>query len=381
MTESSSGNFGLTGDFPEFSADLTANWQERIGEPSADIDLDATIAPHATASDHEISRRLNALASLNTRHLIQDAASAPHLQSDYVVDQILGEGAMGVVYQAQQTSLDRTVCVKTSKEQGANSKHNQSQFLREATLTGQLEHPHIVPVYDVGNDGTSLFYSMKRIDGIPWCDTLAGATEIDNLRVLESLCNAVAFAHSRGILHRDLKPENVMVGDYGEVLLVDWGLGITIAECQQAAPHEHGCCGSPAYMSPEMAMDRLSNIGPHSDIYLLGAILYEICTGHQPHSGNTLLECLQHAAANRIEPTSRDDELLQIAMHAMETDPATRYNTVQEFQDALRVYAEHQESRALTQTAEATLEQAQATGDFASRAPCNNCRRSPCVSP
>ena len=357
-------NFDQTGDFRAFSPDVTGNWQQTIQSLANDTRIDQTLTHDGATGEPKAVTSRDALASLNARHVSQEDPSVAPRQSDYVVDRVIGEGAMGVVYQARQTSLARTVCVKTIQDSTADKAQTQSQFLREATLTGQLEHPNIVRVYDVGIDGPSVFYSMKRIEGIPWAENLTEKQEVDNLRILESVCNAVAFAHSRGVLHRDLKPENVMVGDFGEVLVVDWGLGITIEECARAAPAQHACCGTPAYLSPEMAQGKLAAIGRHTDIYLLGAVLYEICTGRPPHAGRNLMECLQHAAVNRVEPTSRDDELIQIAQRAMETDPTHRFTTVQDFQAALRVYANHQESRALAQAAQETLRQAKTAGDY-----------------
>ena len=144
-------------------------------------------------------------------------------------------------------------------------------------MTGDLEHPNIVPIYDLGEDDKGvLFYAMKRVKGRPW-DKVVGEKSFDeNLEIWMKVADAVAFAHSRGVVHRDLKPENVMLGDFGEVLLMDWGLAIVL---DSPAAKKAGMAGTPAYMPPEMAMGPVTRVGTPADIYLMGAILYEILTG------------------------------------------------------------------------------------------------------
>ena len=144
---------------------------------------------------------------------------------DYELLDIIGEGGMGVVYAAHQSSIARTVAVKMLKPSAKVREEQRDKFISEAVVTGELDHPNIVPIYDLGsNDEGALFYSMKRVHGTPW-DKVINQKQLDeNLSILLRVADAVAFAHAGGVIHRDLKPENVMLGDYGEVLVMDWGL-------------------------------------------------------------------------------------------------------------------------------------------------------------
>src|SRR5262249_22711236 len=161
--------------------------------------------------------------------------------------------------------------------------------------TGDLDHPNIVPIYELGtNENNALFYSMKRVQGTPWSDVIGTKSVNENLEILMKVADAVAFAHATGVIHRDLKPDNVMLGDYGEVLVMDWGLALATSSFRHSefvtGPDSMG--GTPAYMAPEMATGPFELIGQASDIYLLGALLFEIVTGLLPHTGQTAEECL-----------------------------------------------------------------------------------------
>ena len=236
---------------------------------------------------------------LTSRTFVSQSGEA----TDYEIINKIGEGGMGIVQQARQNSLNRIVAIKIMG--GYKGVDAESHFMQEATVTGSLEHPNIVPIYDMGrNEDGQPFYTMKRINGTPWAKTLLEKGLMDNIEILLRICDAVAYAHSRGIIHRDIKPENVMIGEFGETLLMDWGLAAGMWD-GAAAPrvrYEDAIAGTPAYMAPEMAKGEEDNIGFHSDIYLLGAVLYEIITFEQPHNGGSVRECLDNAAANRIVP-------------------------------------------------------------------------------
>ncbi len=293
--------------------------------------------------------------------IVQRGDSLKGQQPDYEVLDILGQGGMGLVSAARQTSINRTVAVKTLRSDKQTDLHSRQKFLSEAVVTGELEHPHIVPIYDLGKDQNgALFYSMKRVKGRPWDSDLRQKSTTENLEILMKVADAVAFAHSRGVLHRDLKPENVMLGDFGEVMLMDWGLAITVDEVAENAT----VAGTPAYMAPEMAAGESAKIGIASDIYLLGAILYEIVTGRPPHAGPTVMDCLTAAARNELAATEESGELLEIALRALETRPEDRYPSVGEFQAAIRDYHAHSESILLSDRAEQGLEQALQDDDY-----------------
>src|SRR5579872_1895113 len=156
-----------------------------------------------------------------------DSAGESADRLDYELLEVIGRGGMGLVYSARQTSVDREVAVKMIWPDHAKDEVARENFLSEAVITGELDHPNIVPIHDVGKDrGNALFYSMKRVRGTPWQKVISTMSQSENLRVLMSVADAVAFAHSRGVVHRDLKPENGMLGDFGEVMVMDWGLAL-----------------------------------------------------------------------------------------------------------------------------------------------------------
>lgn len=307
---------------------------------------------------------------IKTRMLVESKSlpSVPDGEGpEYELIKILGEGGMGVVYDARQTSIDRNVALKMIKGDAAGSDKRNAKFLAEAVVTGDLDHPNIVPIYDVGaNSQGQLFYSMKKVQGTPWLNVLTKKSLAENIDILMRTADAIAFAHARSVVHRDLKPENIMLGEFGEVLVMDWGLAHPIKGFRK--PNSVGSLntmgGTPAYMAPEMATGPIEKITTASDIYLLGAILYEIITGHAPHIGKTAMKCLMAAARNDITPTDKKGELVDIARKAMSTDPNDRYPTVKDFQAAIRDYQSHLESIQLSTRAEDDLKGAGESEDY-----------------
>ncbi|MCY2964690.1 MAG: serine/threonine-protein kinase, partial [Planctomycetota bacterium] len=234
----------------------------------------------------------------------------------YELLDVLGRGGMGVVYTARQTSVNREVAVKMIGSGQSQDDGVRAAFLDEAVITGELDHPNIVPIHELGtNRSGTLFYSMKRVTGTPWSRHIAKNGELENLKILSAVADAIAFAHSRGVVHRDLKPENVMLGEYGEVLVMDWGLALVTDAFRKPASVSlsptPGC--TPSYAAPELVTGPMAVIGPHSDVYLLGAILYEIITGKPPHLARSARECCEIAARNGIAPTNKTGELVEIA--------------------------------------------------------------------
>lgn len=280
--------------------------------------------------------------------------------ADYELLEEIGSGAMGTIYAARQKGVERTVALKTIKEDVDQNRENVEKFLYEAQITGDLDHPNIVPIHELGAnaDGT-LFYSMKLVKGTPWQDVMANQSVDENLDILMKVADALSFAHSRGVIHRDLKPENVMLGDYGEVLLMDWGLAVNL---NKQANFAFG--GTPAYMAPEMAYHLVPQIGFTSDVYLLGAVLYQIVNGCAPHPGESAQSCLEAAARNEFVPAVRQDGLTAIAYQAMATHPNQRYASVAQFQEAIRQYRRHAESVLMAGRAQEALETAMRDGDY-----------------
>lgn len=290
---------------------------------------------------------------------------------DYEVVNTLGQGAMGVVYLARQTHLDREVALKVLKKEYASGKDSEKQinrFLIEACITADLAHANIVPVYEIGVfvDG-DYFMAMKVVRGDGWDHVIKRKTEAENLDIFMKVCDAVAFAHSKGVIHRDIKPENVHLDDFGEVLLMDWGLAIPTDDRPiNGLSETKSLGGTPAYMPPEAVIGQVENLDQSSDIYLLGAVLFEVITGKTPHTGKDVGECIRAAASNKIQPTEVKGELLDIAMKCMETKPQDRYANVADLQNAIREYSDHAGSVSITDYAEQQLTIAMESGDYQS---------------
>jgi hypothetical protein len=326
-------------------------WRTVVGSGAAPtVSLRAERAPAAASVVSRVTPRTRSLRE-------PDAARDAAPDSDFNLLRRLGEGGMGVVYAAEQLALAREIAIKRIRPEEAGGSDAAAKFLAEAIVTGALDHPNVVPIYDIGRaaDG-SLFYAMKEVTGTCWADALREKPIEENLRILLAVCDAVAFAHDKGVIHRDLKPDNVMLGAYGEVVVMDWGLAASVGS-DKAEPltREAGLAGTPAYMAPEMALCAVEHIGKASDIYLLGGILYELTTGRRPHAGEDVYACIAAAMDNIIQPTTQSGELVEIARRAMATEPGERYASVQEFQQAIRGYLSHMESLRLSAAADARL--------------------------
>jgi WD40 repeat protein/serine/threonine protein kinase len=304
------------------------------------------------------------------RRAVRGVIEGQGMRNDYELIEVIGVGGEGVVHAARQASIDRTVALKMIRQDrldAGDAGEGRLKFLSEAVVTGALEHPNIVPIYDLGttNDGT-LFYVMKRVVGTPWSEVIRSKALHENIAILMRVADAVALAHSRGVVHRDLKPENVMLGDFGEVLLTDWGIALCTEDFakKKSVMLSRGLGGTPAYMAPEMATGPIEAIGPAADIYLLGAILFEITTGKPPHHADDVLECLKCAARNDIQATDVSGELLDIARRAMLTNPAARFESVKTFQDSIAGYLSHSESVLLSEQANEDLKKARQSGAY-----------------
>ncbi|MDF1667067.1 MAG: serine/threonine-protein kinase, partial [Planctomycetota bacterium] len=294
--------------------------------------------------------------------------------SQYIIDHQLGEGGMGIVYQAQQQNLRRKVALKMLQPSLEEEPELVEQFVLEAMVTGRLEHPNIVPVHDLGKaENDRLFMGMKLVRGESLKALLKREPNdspkrlIHYLDILSQVGDAMAYAHAEGILHRDLKPENVMVGKFGEVQVMDWGLAFAFRaqefpELKQLAGLSSGPSGTPAYMSPEQAEGKDQAIGAWSDVYLLGAMLYEILTGTPPHRGKSVLACLLAAQAGEVErPSDRAPkreipyDLEELCMDALAAAPEDRIQSVEAFQAQIKIYQSHREALSLIDRARQIL--------------------------
>jgi serine/threonine protein kinase/WD40 repeat protein len=304
-------------------------WEAAIGTSSSRDHGESLRFERAQASD-SVFRRV-------ARRKIVDMNAPDAASADYQIKEKIGDGGMGIVFSAVQNAVNRIVAVKSIKSDKQGNESTRKQFFYEAEITADLDHPNIPPIYEMGTTGDEiLFYSMKLIQGTPWQKVIAQKTREENLEIFSRIADAVAFAHSRDIIHRDLKPDNVMLGAYGEVYLMDWGLGVNVAKTRSI---DFG--GTPDFMAPEMAANKRREIGKPSDVYLLGAILFQMIVGKAPHTGKTAMLRLQAAARNEIIETTVEDPLLEIAHKAMATQPNERYASVEEMQDAIREVRQH----------------------------------------
>lgn len=265
----------------------------------------------------------------------------PGTAEELTVIRELGRGGMGVVELATQRSLRRDVAVKRLLE---DDPADTDALLREARLTGGLEHPNIVPVHTVLTDARGPAVVMKRISGVEWHTRLKAGIDLDEqLDVFIQVCRAVSFAHSRNVVHRDIKPSNVMIGEFGEVYLVDWGLARPLVEGLFRSTR---LMGTPGYMAPEMIEGRTEK---RSDVYLLGATLHEVLTGELRHSGPDLIAVLTAAARSEPHsyPTSVPRALAEICNRACAAEPDDRFPSVDALIAEVRLYRERRVAESL----------------------------------
>jgi serine/threonine-protein kinase len=345
--------------------ELVEMW-ETVVRRDADADegaIDKTIAPS------------RAVETFTRRQLMGDL---PRIEpddehSEFDVKRTLGRGSMGMVRLAHQASLYRDVAIKTVLPDKLSEKST-LDLLQESWVTGMLEHPNIVPVHTLGVDehGAPMMV-MKRVEGVAWHDTVGnehnlpapfrgGRDRLDNhIDILIQVCNAVEFAHSKGIIHCDLKPTNVMLGSYGEVYLVDWGIAVAMEDDGTGRlPLAHDIetlSGSPGYIAPELAAGRGERVDERTDVYLLGAVLHRLVTGTYRHQGDSIHELLR--AAYSSAPVDYDDsvpdELAEICNKATRLGPSERFQDVNAFRTALSDFKKHRESLRLSDRADTRL--------------------------
>jgi serine/threonine-protein kinase len=292
-----------------------------------------------------------------------------HAGERYRILRLHAEGGLGRVYEAHDVQLGRRVAVKEIQPSKAELDHLRSRFVLEAEISGGLQHPGIVPVYSLGHyaDGKP-FYAMRFVEGASLKEAIAkhhrehpkpDPTTVEFRTLLQrfiDICNAIAFAHSRRVLHRDLKPHNVMLGEYGEALIIDWGLAkvmgrrepsggsgapetLTPPSGSEAVPTLAGAAlGTPNYMSPEQARGDLAALGPATDVYGLGAILYQLLTGRSPVPGKDEAEVREGVrrgaiASVRVLNPNVPRALEAVCLKSLALEPENRHSTALELRE------------------------------------------------
>jgi serine/threonine protein kinase len=366
-------------------SDLLIRWEE-MHERGEHPSIEALCAEHPSLSD-ELRRRVEALRVMDPllqstlppsdhMNLLSTASGFPVVSpsdrksaacsSTYRDLQFHAAGGLGEVFKALGEDLHRHVALKFVKKPRAHDPDSRRRFLQEAEITGRLEHPGIVPVYCVGQDDEGHpCYAMRFISGQTLEEAIVALHESSAtpgarqhtlralIKRLASVCNTIAYAHSRGVLHRDIKPKNIMLGKYDETLVVDWGLARpfdrsqddrdrgeeTITPSSGASGSETptvGVVGTPAYMSPEQAEARWEIVGPASDVFSLGATLYAILTGRPPFTGRNAVEVLDRVRSCVYEPPRAVPRALEaICRKAMARRIEDRYASALDLADDL----------------------------------------------
>lgn len=329
---------------PELADELRSLWgamllTHRLADATSGLDV-AAAEPHAAANSPAGVALRNAKRESSNR----DDERLPRMFGEYELLAELGRGGMGIVYQARQPRLDRITAIKMLRPGAAANSAETVRFRQEAISAARLDHPHVVPVYEVGEAEGRPYFSMQYVAGTTLAERLATGPmpAREAAAILLPICEAVHAAHVQGVLHRDLKPSNILIDQDGRPLVTDFGLAKRI-EDDSSLTHTGAILGTPTYMAPEQAAGSRGRIGPTSDVYSLGAILYQMLTGRPPLQGASAMETVllvleQEPLPPRLLNPRADASLEMMALRCLQKPPDLRYPSAKALADDLRAF-------------------------------------------
>lgn len=293
-----------------------------------------------------------------------DGLARQDLSARYVDHGEIGRGGMCTVHRMRDRSLLRETALKRLDADFSLERDRVQRFLLEAQVTGQLDHPNIVPIHELGRDtGGRYYFTMKMVEGETLGQKIeqAGDSRLkpdqlaELLQILIKVCEALSFAHSRGVIHRDIKPSNIMVGQFGQVYIMDWGIARLMPEAPDARHVEVSAIaeidqpgsiiGSPAYMAPEQVEGQHEALDARTDVFALGATLYHVLTGRPPYNERNYYKLLTQVLGCEFEPPDQamgqgvlPPGLTRIVMKAMSAHPDDRYASVVDMQRDIELF-------------------------------------------
>ena len=267
---------------------------------------------------------------------------------DYELLEVVGRGGQGVVFRARQKSLNRTVALKMISLGSWATEAHLKRFRREAEAAASLEHPGIVPIYEVGEGDGSCYFSMRFVEGGQLDQVIKQKpTSIRQAaELISKIARTVHYAHEHGILHRDIKPGNILLDAKGEPLLTDFGLA-RLVEAESTVTRTKEVMGTPSYMAPEQAMGNNLAVSSATDVYGLGAVLYQLLTGHPPFAGGTTYETIKlvldtEPRQPRLLNPKIDRDLSTICLKCLEKNPKRRYSSALALAEDLGRWLKHE---------------------------------------
>ncbi|MBA4067414.1 MAG: hypothetical protein C0501_27630 [Isosphaera sp.] len=301
----------------------------------------------------DASRAGDATTGLSPADAADPIAVGATFAGRYRIDRLLGRGGMGTVYLAHDTRLDCPVALKIPR--GIADPASAARFLEEARAAAGLRHPNICLTHDAGRHGDTHYLCMQYIPGEPLSRRVGPGRPVDPaeaVRVVRAVARAMDYAHGKGVVHRDLKPSNILVDDAGEPVVMDFGLARRGAGDAPRITLPGTVLGTPAYMPPEQVAGDQVRVGPRSDVYALGAVLYELLTGSPPFAGDVYAVLSKIATAEPEPPSARrpglDPRFDPVVLTALAKDPDRRWATMRAFADALAPLAADPDAPALT---------------------------------